>query len=58
MKAANSSGVLPTGSAPSVSSRGRTCGLLIASTVASRSVFTISGGVPFGTAKPYHAAAS
>ena len=58
MNAPNSSGVLAMTTAPSMSRLFWTSGVLAAATVASRSLVTISGGVPFGTAKPYHAAAS
>src|SRR5688572_19599918 len=55
---ANSSGLLPIGSAPSFSSLSRTTPALMISIVAFRILSTMSFGVPFGTTKPYQAVAS
>jgi isoaspartyl peptidase/L-asparaginase-like protein (Ntn-hydrolase superfamily) len=56
--AANSSGLLPIGSAPSFSSLSRTTPVLMVSIVAFRILSAMFFGVPFGTAKPYQAVAS
>jgi len=58
IKATNSSGVLPIGSAPSLASRSRTSPPSMASTVALRIVSTMFDGVRLGTTNPYHAPAS
>lgn len=58
MNAPNSAGSLPTGLAPSLLRRSLICGELMAATVAFLRAAMTSGGVPFGTTKPYHALAS
>src|SRR3712207_3504888 len=56
--AANSSGLLPIGSAASASSRSRTTPVVMVSTVAFRILSAMAFGVPFGTTNPYQAVAS
>src|SRR5258708_167280 len=56
--AANSSGVFPTGSIPSLSRRSRKSGRLMTATESSWIFFTISRGAPAGAMKPYQAVMS
>ena len=56
--AANSSGLLPIGSAASASSLSCTTPVVMVSIVAFRILSAMSFGVPFGTTKPYQAVAS
>jgi hypothetical protein len=58
MCAANSSGVLPTGSAPSVASLSSRSFDLSAFAASAWMRVMMSGGVPAGARKPYHCVAS
>src|SRR5205807_2581351 len=53
ISAANSSGVLPSGSAPYCSSRAMNCGSLTARPISAAILFTMSFGVPAGAISPF-----